>query len=396
MKVKKIIIQNLKALSSYEADFNWCSAIVTGGNNKWKSTLLKSLVERIQWIKWTVKKWEEKWFCEYELTDWSKFIWELKSDWKEKLSFITKEWLEVKTWIIKTIGKEYFWEWFDVDEFLNSTPQKQKRKLEKLLWIDMFELDMKYKNAYDIRTEKNTIYKTEKAKIEWVKAEKVDMVDISKLQDKILEIEKKNQNISYVEKWLAEKEELLNDINKQIDELEKRKKEVGNDIEKWKSYIKDNKQIDTQKIKEELERWLEQNKEAEKYERIQEQKKIVEQTKKEAELADEEVKEIEQKKKELLTSVAMPEWFDFDWDKLLYNWYELDKSILSSSSIYIASLKLATMWLWEIKSICFDASYLDKNSLEEIQNRAEKEWLQLLIERPDYDWWEVEYKLLQH
>jgi hypothetical protein len=34
MKVKKITVENLKALEKMEAEFNGCTAIITGGNNK--------------------------------------------------------------------------------------------------------------------------------------------------------------------------------------------------------------------------------------------------------------------------------------------------------------------------------------------------------------------------
>lgn len=35
-----------------EADFKGCSAIVTGGNNKGKTSFLKGIVDRIRFIRW--------------------------------------------------------------------------------------------------------------------------------------------------------------------------------------------------------------------------------------------------------------------------------------------------------------------------------------------------------
>lgn len=42
----------------------------------------------------------------------------------------------------------------------------------------------------------------------------------------------------------------------------------------------------------------------------------------------------------------------------------------------------------------FDASFLDKNSLREIEFWALNNDLQLLIERPDYDAGEIKYEIL--
>ena len=67
---------------------------------------------------------------------------------------------------------------------------------------------------------------------------------------------------------------------------------------------------------------------------------------------------------------------------------------ISSSSKYIAALKLGAMVLGEIRAMHFDASFLDKNSLSEIQDWANENDLQLLIERPDFDGGEIKYEII--
>jgi hypothetical protein len=52
------------------------------------------------------------------------------------------------------------------------------------------------------------------------------------------------------------------------------------------------------------------------------------------------------------------------------------------------------MGIGDIKTLCFDASYLDKNSLLEIEKWAADKDLQLLIERPDFDGGELRYEIL--
>jgi len=397
MKVKKITVKNLKSVSEMTADFNGCTAIITGGNNKWKSTFLKSFVDRIQWSKLNniVKKWEIKGSCEYELTDWNKFIWEIKWE-TEKLSYITKEWLKIDRWVIKELWERFFWNWFDIDEFLQSTPKKQKEQLQKVLWIDLSKIEEEYKIAYDNRTNKNAIMKNEQARNNdtininyWY--DLINVFDKEQIISKALE---SNNNIEYVEKWLKEKELLFKDIEGEITRLQEKKDTIYNDIIKWKEYLLNNKPIDINKQKKELQEIKNINQIIRKNIEIKKQNDITKQAEVDWASANDKVKEIDNVKFKILKDAKIPEWFEFTDDWLLYNWFELDKKQLSSSSIYIASLKLASMGLWEVRTLCFDASYLDKNSLQDIEKRAEKEWLQLLIERPDFDWWELKYEIL--
>lgn len=48
-KVKRITVSNLKAVSELTADFNGCTAIITGGNNKGKTSFLdKNSLQEIE------------------------------------------------------------------------------------------------------------------------------------------------------------------------------------------------------------------------------------------------------------------------------------------------------------------------------------------------------------
>ena len=111
--------------------------------------------------------------------------------------------------------------------------------------------------------------------------------------------------------------------------------------------------------------------------------------------ADKEVKRIEADKFDAVKNSSLPEGFAFDGDKVTYEGVPFNKQSLSSSGIYIAALKLATVGLGEVRALHFDASYLDKNSLKEIEVWADKNKLQLLIERPDFEAGEIEYQIIQ-
>lgn len=391
MRVKKITVKNIKSISDLSADFNGCTAIVTGGNNKGKTTLLRSFVDRMRGLKSKdiVKKGETDGVCEYELTDWSKFTWKVDDSGKEKITFITKDGIEIKTWVIKELSNRIFWQGFDIDKFLTSTPKKQKTELQKLLGIDMTQLEEEYKDLYDKRTQANTIYKTESAKdtnLQECSANGAN--ELGKLEKQYELTLEKNNKIKVIIAKLDYKKEELELLKTRIEELE-------TDIKKGEEYIKKNKIADTSKLVEDIAEAKEQYAIFNENQKVLAQRDVIEKAKEKWEELDFNVKENEAKRFEIMKSANIPEGFELTDDGLKYNGFELDKGQLSSSAVYIASLKLASLGLGELKTVCFDASYLDKNSLMEVQDWAEKQGLQLLIERPDFDWGEIKYEIIE-
>lgn len=81
--------------------------------------------------------------------------------------------------------------------------------------------------------------------------------------------------------------------------------------------------------------------------------------------------------------------------KITVDGFPLDRNQLSTSKLYTAALRIASMNLGEVKTLYFDASFLDNNSLRDIYQWAEAQDLQLLIERPDLDGGDIEYQLIE-
>lgn len=404
-KIKKITVGNLKAVSSMSADFDGCTAIITGGNNKGKSSFLKSLPERLRGNKSVdvLKHGEKDGFAEWELTTGEKFIWEF-NDKKEKLTFISER--NIKQSVTKDLCTVYFPPVFDVDEFLNSTPKKQKETLQKLTGIDFLEFDRMYKAAYDDRTHANRMAADEK-----IKCAAVDP-DLPSEEESTSDIEKELNGI--------EAHDLKNDMAlKDVDSKKSQIKNNLDEIEQLEKRIADikakNSGIDTQI--ETLNAWLVDpaNAKKENASQLQEQISQTKETNKliaannlaikqkatylkwqsEADELDKKVKQIEAEKLDVIKNSSMPDGFSFSDEGITYQGFDFNKEQLSSSGIYIATLKLAALNLGEVKALHFDASFLDKNSLLEIEKWATENDLQLLIERPDFEGGEIHYELLQ-
>lgn len=403
-KVKKITVSNLKAVSALTADFNGCTAIVTGGNNKGKSSFLKSLPERLRGNKpdLVLKAGEKEGFAEWELTTGEKFIWQFDKK-KEKLTFITER--NIRTSLTKDISTHYFPAVFDVDTFLNSPPSKQKAVLQKLTGIDFTEIDKLYKEAYENRTWANKKLADEKAKLEFIDpmlpAEELPTDDMEK---EIAGIDSHNQRYSDFKIRLAERVKQVQDNEKEITELEAKvqaikDKNIGlqTEIEKGNTWLADDKnklKLNAEELKKNLADLKEKNKEIAANNKNKDQQLVVDKCEEDAKGADAEVKRIEAEKLDVIKNASMPDGFGFSDDGITYNGFDFTKEQLSSSGIYIAALKLAALGLGEVKTLHFDASFLDRNSLTEIEQWAEENDLQLLIERPDFEGGEIEYQIL--
>lgn len=396
-KVKKITVSNLKAVSALTADFNGCTAIITGGNNKGKSSFLKSLPDRLRGLKpeLVLRQGEKEGSAELELTTGEKFIWTFDGK-KEKLVFITEK--NIPMSVTKDLCKVYFPPVFDVDEFLNSTPKKQKEQLQKITGIDFTEFDRAYKFAYDERTQANARRDNEKARLVLIDPDvPTEPVDLSELEKEFNGIEAHNLRYDGIVSGIEMKKGQVKDYEEQIKGIQEKINHLNADITKGNEWIKEDKnkrKENAAELSDKITKGRQTNAEVEKNNQAKKQNDFYAKLVEAANECDKEVKRIEAEKLDVIKNASMPDGFGFTDEGITYNGFAFNKEQLSSSSVYIAALKLAATGLGEVKTLHFDASLLDKNSLAEIEKWANENDLQLLIERPDFEGGEIEYQLL--
>jgi hypothetical protein len=433
MKIKKIEVTNLKAISNEVADFKGCSAIVTAGNNAGKSTMLRGLIDRFRGEKPEIilREGEEKGFSFMELTDGSKIEWKF-TDKTESFSFTTIEGIKMTQGVLSSIGKTYFGVKFDIDKFLQSSPTEQNKMLSDLVGLDFIDIDKRYKTAYDERTLLNAEVKRLRA-IAKTKPETVEKPKIDEFKKEKLEIEAKNKKINdqYDIDNLAHQKKII-DQNKINDDLRTEKQNAEDAFvwfEKYRTSIfadcidfdKAKKIVDAIKvaepnkpltslekpiltpltdIEEKIEKANVQQRLFDAYDRdLKEYNDWVKEGKEATEKAnkkDEEVKAIQAEKVKMIAGAKLPAEFTFVDDSIFYNGFPFSNNQLSSSAKYIAALKLGVLSLGKVKAIHFDASFLDNISLNEIMNWATENDLQLLIERPDLDGGKIKYEIIEN
>lgn len=105
---------------------------------------------------------------------------------------------------------------------------------------------------------------------------------------------------------------------------------------------------------------------------------------------------IREKRNTILKGITLPDGLEFTDEGLTYEGISLGKMQQSSSELMIIALELAYMNLGAVKTLYFDATLLDRQRLEKVQQWAEARDLQLLIERVDFDGGEIQYKLIEN
>lgn len=422
-KIQTIKITNFKAITDLEANFNGCTAIITGGNNKGKTSFLKGIVDRIRFVRpdVMVKKGEKEGRGELILDSGEKFVWEFDNSGKDKLTYITDQGRKSVT---KDLGSQFFPAVFDIDKFLQSTPKEQVKQLQAIVGLDFSQVDRRYQTAYDQRTELNRVAEIYRVKLEkMMNADKVDFVDVTKLRSNkeeeknrlnTLYLDNKKQNETARKKYNDAKDAQANDrllITRCEDALSVLKgagysgKEVEKFIEekvisipeiKEPTYIEempDRSSLD--KIEAELLAASETNAAAQKYQDYIDYKRETEEAKDKAEQADFIVKGIEDERKAMIESVKFPEGVTIGIDGIMVDGFPLDKNQISTSKLYTSALRIASMNLGDVRTLYFDASFLDKITLAEIQEWANTNDLQLLIERPDFEGGDIKYELIE-
>lgn len=442
-KVKRITVSNLKAVTSQSANFDGCTAIITGGNNRGKTTFLRSLFDRVRGTKpdAVLKQGETEGFAECELTTGEKLKWEFNDKgkgFKEKLTYTTEK--DIKTSLTGELRAKLLPPTFDVDRFLQDQPKKQRETLQKLVGLDFSDIDARYKTAYEDREVKNRRANELKILV-GAAPDKVDHVDLSVLVEEkevvrkrlsTLYLSNKADNDKARKLWMEQCEDIRNNIE-EFNRLQQDRACVLEDCQvaygtlKNKGYQDNSMELDTfmAGLKKTIEpsktytapaepTYIQELPDNKDLLAIEDRINIANETNRQAQLytdylaakqrstdasaeagsADVSVKAIETERMNLIKSAKMPEGFGFSEDGITYNGLSFTKEQLSSSGIYIAALKLAAMTLGEIKTLHFDASFLDKNSLSDIEKWADAEGLQLLIERPDFEGGEIEYQIL--
>lgn len=441
-KIQRITITNFKAIDNLEMEFRGCTALVTGKNNSGKTSFLRGIPDRVRFVRpdVMVKKGETEGRGEMVLDTGEKFVWEFDANGRDKLTYITDQ--GAKQSVTKDLGSQFFPPVFDIDKFLQSSPKQQAAQLQAIIGLDFTDIDARYDKAYALRTERNREAELYRVKLEkMIRCERVDFVDLTDLKGKKdserqrlneLYLQNKKANEEVRSQWELEK----SDIDKQVADFNliqaNRRvlyngcadalsiltrhgykgdadafvKSLGDDILPLKYtkdlYPKEPTYIEEMPDKTELDKIdaqilaaSETNAAAQKYKEYVDHVNATKAARSTADEANWVVINIEEERQKLIESANFPKGISITSEGILVDGLPLDKNQISTSKLYTSALRIASMNLGEVRTLYFDASFLDRNSLAEIQAWANENDLQLLIERPDFDGGEISYEIIE-
>ena len=155
VKIEKIDVKNLKAVSEFIALFNGKSAHVTGANGIGKSTIIRTFTDRLRGLKPSIitKIGEKEGKTVMKLTDGCRFEWDYNDQGKDALNYFTPDSIKpVRRDVFKHICGQYFPNQFDINKFLTTTePRKRLQMISELVDVDLTDVQARYKDAFDIR-----------------------------------------------------------------------------------------------------------------------------------------------------------------------------------------------------------------------------------------------------
>ena len=444
MQVKKITAHNFKAISSLEVIPDGSHVILWGSNESGKTSIATGFSDLFQKNKpeEILKRGEDKGSLVQEFTDGSKIEWFFnktkQGNISEKLTYTDINGTSMQSGVLTHLRKTHYGKAFNLDKFMNSTPEQQAKGIIDITGLDLSEIDEKISEKNEACKLAEHIYKSLQAKR--LKApDEVKKSNLEELEKELEEVRaennklkesyrqrndehlKKIQNFNKVQDDIKRIQQLrehylieLNKIDRQLwedfgftfkrgtfsDLIEKldiiphpeEKKPVVS-LDDTSNYTKENELLnkieEARKTDQEYTEYVKKDKEFKEW--VAEGKKAGVNH----EILKQELADLKKERKELIKSADMPEGFSINESgKLTYNDFLLNSNQISLSGRYIAGLKLGSKLLKQLKTMHFEASALDNKSLKTVLKWADTQGLQLLVERPDWKGGAIQWDII--
>jgi len=282
---------------------------------------------------------------------------------------------------------------FDPLAFMRQTPREQYDTLRKLckLEVDVEALDRQYKNLFAQRTDVNRDVKAAQIRLDNMPLPDnapTERVDISVMVEKVNEINKHNSEIAQRQRirqaLLADNIRRANEtkeLQRRIALLAQENEKASAQIRDITAYLQQNKMQDPAAYTDKIKQAEQINSIMDLRDRRSFEEKALRTAQNHADQLTNEMKELQERKKAAIESAKLPvSGLEFGEGELFLNGVPLAQ--LSAAEQLKLSMDIAMAENPQLKVVLLkDASLLDKESMEYIRNRAEKEGYQVWAER---------------
>lgn len=387
MRVKKIFIENYKAIASQEIDLDGKSFFLIGGNGVGKTSAGSALIDLLEknFPSNPVKNGERSGYIEFLLDDGSKLFAKLENGEKARIYYETVDGFEVATTaeVLKKFSGDAHK--FNIDDFLRMQPKPRRELLQKLVGLDLEDINEREKMAEEARRVAKIKLKEQQGRIEPYDEA---LVEINEFEDADQYLTAAN-NMRLENQRYDDAKKVYDDLLKEIVDLENRLEGLKKREQRGREYLNRDKYSEDD-INFKLAQYEDAKKkinEVEKAKRLHKEFLRAQELEESVKDLDEKILKIRKEKNDLIHSNPLPAdglQFDESGDILL-NGLPFESNQISTSAKVIAGLQLAESMLGKIKYIHFDASVLDKDRAREVLTWADSKGLQLCLERAEWD-----------
>lgn len=404
-------IENIKKIKAIRIRPNGGFVEITGRNGQGKSTVLDSIwwalkgKDNIQTA--PIRNGEEKGSIRLELGNF--FIErtfrrnQLGNDYTTKITVTTKDRAVMKSPQAVLDGFTGMLG-FDPLAFMRQTPREQYDTLRGLckLEVDVEELDRQYKELFAKRTDVNRDVKAAQVRLENMKLPEnapTERVDVSALVEKVNEINAKNSEIAQKQRLRqmaladnlrrrekatqlqSELEKLKRQTEIWVSQLDEETAKANKAIAEYTEFLKANRMQDPAEFTDKIKQAEQINSIMDLRDRRHFEETALHTAQKHANELTEEMQNLQLRKKNAIESAKLPvSGLEFGEEELLLNGVPLAQ--LSAAEQLKLSMDIAMAENPKLKVVLLkDASLLDKDSMEYIRARAEKEGYQVWAER---------------
>lgn len=400
MRIVKFIIENYKALKgNNEFNPSGASFMLIGANGQGKTSAGRAIIDFLTKSvpSKPVTEGEEAGYVEYIFDNGQKLLAKFSENGTNKLELLSPEGLKINTpkeLIQKLTGTGMS---FNIDEFMSMAPKPRRELLEKIAGVDLSDLNAKEKELEDLRRDANAESKAALARVKPYdpKLAELEEVDVTESIDTLTQMNAANAAYEKVTKGIESRTNMIASYVDQINEIQAKLNICSYEIEAGNAWLKSNR-LFTDKEIENQEILIKQADEIKEAKRIQKDDQDYQIKLEKAKEYDALIKVLRDEKERTIKSAKLPaEGLEFNGDDLMIDGFPFEDSQVAASRKLIAAVQIAASMLGDIKYLHFDGAALDKQSADKILDWAEKNDLQLCLERPLWEGGGVKMEIIE-
>lgn len=424
MKIQKFIIENYKAIRGRkELTPNGASFFLLGGNGVGKTSAGHALIDMLtrELPSQPITEGEKAGYIEFVMDNGAKLIGRFTEGKKPVLEFFTPEGYNVgspKELFAQLSGEGMS---FDIDDFLKLAPKPLREKLEKIAGLDLSEITQREAQAFDERKLAKAQLNDQRGRVQpydinLVTKEPDSPVEISakiqaitsdvnaykKEQDKeanlTAELAKGNANITLMKQEL---DDYIKHAQLKIENVKSLVDQTASDLNKQTAFLKTLAEPDASQIEAlntQLSEVEKTNQAIADAKRLHKEYEVTLQLETKVKGLEEKVASIREEKEIKIKASPIPaEGITFsDEGDILIDGLPFNENQIATSRKIIAGIQIACSMLGDIKYLHFDGAALDHENADRVLEYAEKNGLQLCIERPLWEGGELKFEISDH